>query len=83
MTPAVGVPLGLVYALVWMGAASRAARHGDPLRAGFDGATALAIGFPLIVEAALRFALLTPALAAASLAAFTGVMLLVAWRDRP
>lgn len=80
--PAVGVSMGMLYALAWMALADRAASGGDRVRAIFDGATALIIGFPLIVEATFRFGLFTSATAAVVLAAFTAIALVVANRAR-
>lgn len=76
--PAVGVAMGLLYALTWLATATRAAAAGNRLRAIFDGGTALAVGFPLIVEAALKFGLFTPATAAVALGLFTACALLSA-----
>jgi len=76
--PTTGVSLGLLYGLTWLAMASRAAAGGHRLRALFDGGTSVVIGFPLIVEAALKFGLFTPALAALALVAFTACVLLSA-----
>ncbi len=75
---AVGVSLGLLYALTWVATSTRSAVGGKHLQAIFDGGTALAIGFPLIAEAALKFGLFTPILAAMALGAFTACVLLSA-----
>ena len=69
--PAVGVAMGLAYGLVWMATSVVAARRHDDVRALFDGATALIIGFPLIVEATFRFDLLSAAGAAVMLTLVT------------
>ena len=78
----VGVSLGLLYALSWIATSTRAAVRGNHLRAIFDGGTALAIGFPLIAEAALKFGLFTPTQAAMTLGAFTACVLLSASHGR-
>jgi len=70
--PAVGVVVGLLYGLAWMSTSVLAARSQDRIRALFDGATALVIGFPLIVEATFRFALLAATSAAVALSLVTG-----------
>jgi hypothetical protein len=80
--PAVGVSMGMLYALAWVAMSNRAATGGDRVRAIFDGTTALIIGFPLIVEATLRFGLFTPQIAAVVLAAFTVIALIAANRAR-
>ena len=79
---AVGVSLGLLYALTWIATSTRAAVGGNHLRAIFDGGTALAIGFPLIAEAALKFGLFTPTTAALALGAFTACVLVSATYGR-
>lgn len=80
--PAIGVALGLLYALTWLVTSDRAAAGGHRLRAIFDGGTALIIGFPLIIEAALKFQLFTPAMAAVALGAFTACALVSANHGR-
>ncbi|MFA5909163.1 MAG: hypothetical protein WC815_10335 [Vicinamibacterales bacterium] len=76
--PVVGVSMGLLYALTWLVASGRAAAGGRRLLATFDGGTAVAIGFPLIMEAALKFGLFTPTMTAAALGVFTACVLLSA-----
>jgi hypothetical protein len=78
LPPAVGVSVGLLYGLAWMASSARAARSADRVRAIFDGATALIIGFPLLVEATFRFGLLGANAAAAGLSALTLGALLAA-----
>lgn len=80
--PIVGISIGLLYALTWLATSNRAAVVGHRLRAIFDGGTSLIIGFPLIVEAALRFGRLTPTLSALALGAFTACVLLSASHGR-
>ena len=77
-----GVGLGLVYAGTWIALADRAGKAGASWSAGFHGATAAMIGFPLLFEATFRFKLLSPAAASALLAALTAVALAVAARRR-
>lgn len=81
-SPILGVSMGLLYALTWLTTSSRAAAGGHRLRAIFDGGTALIIGFPLIVEATLKFGLFTPTTAALALGAFTACVLLSASHGR-
>jgi hypothetical protein len=80
--PAVGVAIGLAYALTWTVTSARAARGGDRMRAAFDGGVSLAIGFPLLVEASLKFGLFSPAASAVALGAFTAVVLVAAGHGR-
>lgn len=80
--PAVGVSMGLLYALTWLVTSDRSAAGGHRLRALFDGGTALIIGFPLIGEAAIKFELFAPAMAAVALGVFTGCALLSANHGR-
>ncbi len=76
--PVVGVSMGLLYALTWLVMSGRSAAGGRRLLAIFDGGTAVVIGFPLIVEAALKFGLFTPTMTAAALGVFTACVLLSA-----
>jgi hypothetical protein len=77
-----GVALGLAYAGTWIALADRAGRAGASWSAGFHGATAAVVGFPLLFEAVFKFRLLSPAAASALLAGLTGVALAVAARRR-
>ena len=79
---AVGVAAGFVYAGTWVAAADRAGAAGRKASAVFHLVAAIAIGFPLLFEAATRFRLLSPLAASAMLAAFTGPALAVAARRR-
>jgi len=73
--PVAGVSMGLLYALTWLVTSTRAAAAGNRLRAIFDGGTALSIGFPLIVEAVVKFELFSPVTAAVALGLFTACAL--------
>jgi hypothetical protein len=77
-----GVALGFAYAGTWIAMAYLAGRAGRSWSAGFHGAAAVMIGFPLLFEATSRFKLLSPVVASVLLAAFTGVALGVAARQR-
>jgi hypothetical protein len=77
-----GVGMGFVYAGIWVAAADRAAGRRLLASAGFHGAAAVAIGFPLLFEATARFKLLPTWLAAVLLTAFTAVALAVAARRK-
>ncbi len=77
-----GVALGLAYAGTWIALADRSGKAGGSWSAGFHGATAVMIGFPLLFEATFRFKLLSPAGASALLAALTAVALAVAARRK-
>lgn len=77
-----GVALGLAYAGTWVAMADLAGRAGRPWSAGFHGLAAVAVGLPLLFEAASRFKLLSPILAAVLLLGLTGVALAVAARRR-
>jgi len=77
-----GVALGLAYAGTWIALADRAGKKGALWSAGFHGATAAMIGFPLLFEATFRFRLLSPAAASALLAGLTAVALAVSVRRR-
>ncbi len=77
-----GVALGLAYAGTWIALADLAGKHGGKWSAGFHGASAAMIGFPLLFEATFRFRLLTPSSAAVLLAGLTAVALAVAARRK-
>jgi hypothetical protein len=77
-----GVALGLAYAGAFVALADLAGRAGARWSAGFHGAAAALVGFPLLFEATFRFRLLTPGAAAGLLAALTAVALAVAARRR-
>ncbi len=64
---ALGVALGLAYALTWLILADRSGRAGSAAAATAWGATALVIACPLVWEAATRFDVLRPTAAAAVL----------------
>jgi hypothetical protein len=74
-----GAAAGLAYAVAWSVVAWRmdAARA---LSATFFGACTVLVGYPLVFEATVRFALLTPAASAAALGVTTGLVLATAWR---
>ncbi|HVP68383.1 MAG TPA: hypothetical protein VMT17_14100 [Anaeromyxobacteraceae bacterium] len=75
---ALGVALGLAYAGTWVFMAERAGRANQLLSSAFHAFAAVAIGFPLLFEAASRFHLLAPVAAAALLAGLTAVALAIA-----
>lgn len=77
-----GVALGFAYAGTWVFMADLAGRAGRPWSAGFHGLAAIAVGLPLLFEAASRFKLLSPLPAAGLLLALTAVALTVAVRRR-
>ena len=82
LRPALGVGLGLVYALTWMLLADRAGRSGRVLSAGFHGIAFVLIALPLVVEATSRFHLLNPTWSAAALLGLATLALSVAARRR-
>jgi hypothetical protein len=82
LPPWIGATLGFVYAGIWMAQADRAAAVRKLASAGFHGAAAVLIGFPLLIEAAARFHLFPSWIAAIVLSGFTAVGLTVAARRR-
>jgi hypothetical protein len=78
----IGVGLAFVYAGISVALADRAAARGQRASAGFHGAAAVAIGFPLLFEVTSRFKLVPTWISAILLSAFTAVALLVAARRR-
>ncbi len=75
------VPLGVAYALVWLGAADRAAIR-NRSSAVFHGVTSMIIAYPLLWEASTRFGFFGPSAGAALIAVVSGLALAVAWRRR-
>jgi len=82
LRPALGISLGMVYAVVWYGAADRAAGSGRPASSLFHGIAAVVISLPLVWEAATRFAWLGPVASAAAVGLLTSIALVVAARHR-
>lgn len=80
VTPVSGTALGLAYAAALLLGAQRDGARGRRLSASFLGGTALAVGLPLLVEAATRLQAMRPGLAALFLCAFALVGLAVALR---
>lgn len=78
----IGVGMAFVYAGVWIALADRAAAEGRLASAGFHGAAAVAIGFPLLFEVTSKFKIVPTWIAAILLCAFTAVALAVAARRR-
>jgi hypothetical protein len=76
----VGVTLGLAYAVLWILLADRSAGRGRRSSAAFLGITAVVIAYPLVVETTTRWPVFSPAGAAATLTALTGLCFAVAWR---
>lgn len=75
-----GVGLALAYAGTWIALADVAGKRGAKWSAGFHGASAAMIAFPLLFEATFRFRLLSPSGTALLLAGLTAVALAVAAR---
>lgn len=78
----VGLGLAFVYALVWLFMTDRAAGRGQEPSALFHALAAAMVAFPLLVEATMRFKVLTGATSALGIAVVAAVMLAVAWRQR-
>jgi hypothetical protein len=77
-----GVGLAFVYAGIWVALADRAAAKRHLASAGFHGAAAVAIGFPLLFEVTAKFKLVPTWISTILLSAFTAVALAVAARRR-
>jgi hypothetical protein len=80
LSPALGVSLGLAYALVLLALADRASARGEGLGGALHALASAAVVYPLLFEASTRFALLPPAGAAVLLSLFSAAGLAVAWR---
>ncbi len=77
-----GIALGLLYAMVWLWAADRAAGRGRRVGALFHGLASVIIGLPLVWEATTRFGFLSAPVSAGVLGVVTAFALLVAWHRR-
>ena len=77
-----GLSLGMLYAVLWILFADRAAGAGKGHSALAHGVAAALLGYPLIFETSVRFGFLTAWGAAGALAGVSALMLLVAWRRR-
>jgi hypothetical protein len=75
-----GVPLGLVFAVAWIGMADRAGSGHRATSAVFHGLAFIVIALPLLFEATTRFHFLGAEAAAVSLGASFALALAVAWR---
>jgi hypothetical protein len=82
MVPPLGLSVGFAYAMVWLGLADRSGGRGDVAGALFHAMGAALIAYPLLVEAATRFHVLTATGSALAVAALTVAMLFVAWHRR-
>jgi hypothetical protein len=79
---ALGVALGIGFAATWIFFSHRAAARRAPLSASVHAVIAALIAYPLILESTTRLGLMSTSLAAVTLAGFTGLLLMAAWRDR-
>lgn len=76
----IGSIIGMIYALLWIILADRAAGRDRRESAVFHGVTGAMIALPLLVEATIKFHFLTPQASAISLGAFVIIGLAVAGR---
>jgi len=77
---ALGVGVGLAYAVFWLIWADRGAGANRTLSAILSGLAATVIAYPLLWEATTRFSLLSASAAMITLAVFTALALTVTWR---
>ena len=82
LAPPIGLSLGFAYALVWLFFADRAGGRRQVPSAVFHALAAAMVAFPLLVEAATRFKVLTGATSALAVTMLTAAMLFVAWHQR-
>lgn len=75
-----GAVLGIVYAVLWIVLADRAAGKGHWKSATFHGLAATVIAYPLLWEATVRFGFLAPLASAVAMAAVTTLAMIVAAR---
>ncbi|MFZ2492953.1 MAG: hypothetical protein WA208_15830, partial [Thermoanaerobaculia bacterium] len=76
-----GAGAGLVYAVVWMLLADRAAHHAHSGEAIFDCATAALIAYPMVWETTVRFGLMSVEVASVAVLAISLLLLWVSSRD--
>lgn len=77
-----GVALGVLFAASWVFFSHRAAVRGASLSAAFHAVVAALIAYPLVLEATTRLGVMPVPIAALTLLAFTGLLLVAARRDR-
>ncbi|MGZ6131824.1 MAG: hypothetical protein ACXWLF_07360 [Myxococcaceae bacterium] len=77
-----GVGLGVLFAATWVFFSHRAAARGASLSASFHAVVGALIAYPLVLEATTRLGVMSTIVAALTLVAFTGLLLVAAWRDR-
>jgi hypothetical protein len=82
LAPTAGVAVGLLYAVVWLALADRAAARGASLSAAFLGISSLLIACPLVWEATTRFRAVAAPVALAVLAALVALAVTVGYRRR-
>jgi hypothetical protein len=82
VAPPVGLSMGFAYALVWLFFADRAGGRQQVPGALFHALATGMIAFPLLVEAATRFKVLTGTASAVAVAFLTAAILFVAWHRR-
>ncbi len=82
LNPPLGLILAAAYAVVWLFLADRAGGRSQLPSAVFHALAAAMIAFPLLIEATIRFKVLTSVTSAVALAVLTAALLLVAWRRR-
>lgn len=78
----VGIGLAFAYAAVWLFMSDRAGGRGHVPNAAVHALAAALIAFPLLVEAATRFKVLSGPTSAIVLAALSAALLFVAWHRR-
>ena len=78
----VGIALAFAYGLGWLYLADRAGRRQHGSSAVFHALAAAMVAFPLLVEATIRFKVLTGAGSTLGIAVLTAGFLFVAWRQR-
>lgn len=79
---ALGVGLGVAYAIAILGLADRAAARGRQADSAWHGATSLLVAYPLVGESVLRFALLPAWAGSVAALAWFALVFLVAARRR-
>jgi hypothetical protein len=82
IAPPIGLGLAFTYALAWLYMTDRAADRRQVPSALFHALAAAMVAFPLLVEATMKFKVLSATTSAMGIALVSAVMLVVAWRQR-
>lgn len=78
----VGLALAFIYALVWLYLSDRAAGRGQVPSGVFHALASAMVAYPLVIEATIRFKVLSGVVPVLLVALLTAALLYLAWRHR-